>query len=421
MLVGLFVFDLAVCPGIYAQTATFSEVLPLNGVSDDILSLHDMTADGSVIVGANKSAAAGNVTSVIWERPAPLDCNRDADGVCTTLFIDHISGDGAYFTGLNSTGALGFRWTPSGGPEFLVPPGPDNPFDYVVPNFISHDGSVVVGATFQGGLVRAFRWTQATGLTDLGGAPGEGTVPHGASADGSVIVGYRDAGTGRRAFRWTATDGMTTLDLGADFFSEAAAISADGKVIAGFGDIPGQSGSGFVWTADDGAESIPFPLELSGTQQPMAVSNEGVVYGTLFIANAGGQVVFVWDELHGTRLLRDELLAQGAQDASGWILESITAASDDCQTLVGDGHAFQSGPSRTWLATLAAPSHRGDVNCDGRIDGADVGAFVTAILSPADYLAMHPECEIQTADTNADSVVDSFDIESFLSLVLDAD
>lgn len=280
---------------------------------------------------------------------------------------------------------------------------------------------MAVGATFQAGRIRAFRWTAATGVVDIGGNPGGDILANAASSDGSVIVGSVNTGSGRRPFRWSMGAGMETIDLGGEVFSEATAVSPDGRVIAGYGDVPGQGGSGFIWTAADGVRSLPLPVGVTGTQQPAAVSRDGdIVFGTIFLSGAGNQVAFVWDDLHGSRLLRDILIEQGAATVTGWTLNTISAISDDGLTLTGGGMALANAPTAPWLATIAAPAKRGDTNCDGSIDGSDIDAFVTAVLSAAGYAASYPDCDILTADANRDGNADLADIEMFRSLLLAA-
>ncbi|HPF40919.1 MAG TPA: dockerin type I domain-containing protein [Phycisphaerae bacterium] len=403
-----------------AQTATFAPVQPLSGDPNDILSLNDMTSDGAVLIGVNKTFSPPGAPSVILARPADLDCIRDSDMTCVSLQIQNISGDGVYFSGWDASDGGGFRWRPGAPRELLLPLGPVNPYDHIVPTFLSQDGAVAVGTTFQAGLTRAFRWTQETGVVDLGDAPGVESVAYAASSDGAVIVGSRNSGTGRRAFRWSAEDGVTLIDLGTDVFSEATAISADGRIVAGVGDLGMAGGSGFIWSADAGARSIPFPSGVSGLQQPAAVSTRGdIVVGTLFPEGGGAQVAFVWDDLHGTRLLRDVLLTQGAANVDGWSLSAVRAASDDALTLTGVGDDPETQISMTWLAELAPLARRGDVNCDGAIDGADIAAFSTAILSPAAYATQFPSCEILTADINRDASVDTLDIPDMVAALID--
>jgi probable HAF family extracellular repeat protein len=100
---------------------------------------------------------------------------------------------------------------------------------------VSADGSVVVGwADNAKGRQRAFRWTAARGMEDLGTLGGDSSWALGVSADGSVVVGWAANAAGyRRAFRWTAARGMEDLGtLGGDE-SEALGVSADGSVVVG--------------------------------------------------------------------------------------------------------------------------------------------------------------------------------------------
>ena len=61
---------------------------------------------------------------------------------------------------------------------------------------------------------------------------------------------------------------------------------------------------------------------------------------------------------------------------------------------------------------------RGDLNCDGRIDGRDVQPFVLSLIDPAAYAAAYPECDIIAADLNCDTAIDSLDVPPFVGLAL---
>jgi probable HAF family extracellular repeat protein len=115
-------------------------------------------------------------------------------------------------------------------------------------NGISGDGSTVVGASGDNttSIIRrkAFRWTEADGIQDLGDLPtgAEDAEAKAANFDGSVIVGWSEGedaiGNYAEAFRWTPTGGMEPLGLlfpDLEIFREsrANAVSDDGSVIVG--------------------------------------------------------------------------------------------------------------------------------------------------------------------------------------------
>jgi hypothetical protein len=154
-----------------------------------------------------------------------------------------VNPDGSVVVGGSSLTTAGasvyqaFRWTQALGLTNLGSIAPDG---YSVAHGTSDDGTVVVGMTSVPGTTgpyneyRAFRWilsNPATGAgttTDLGPATTEAMA---VSGDGSVIVGH---GAGARAFRWTQAGGVVDLGvLPGHSHSMATAVSADGKVVVG--------------------------------------------------------------------------------------------------------------------------------------------------------------------------------------------
>ena len=57
----------------------------------------------------------------------------------------------------------------------------------------------------------------------------------------------------------------------------------------------------------------------------------------------------------------------------------------------------------------------GDMNCDGLLDGLDVGPFVLAILDPAAYEQAYPDCNVRNADVNDDDEIDILDVQPFVA------
>lgn len=61
----------------------------------------------------------------------------------------------------------------------------------------------------------------------------------------------------------------------------------------------------------------------------------------------------------------------------------------------------------------------GDANCDGVLDVFDINPFVALLLDPADYASQYPGCDGATfCDMNTDGAVDVFDINPFVDALL---
>jgi probable HAF family extracellular repeat protein len=124
---------------------------------------------------------------------------------------------------------------------------------------VSADGSVVVGwAENAAWWRRAFRWTAARGMQDLGTLPGGCcSSASGVSADGSVVVGMALNAAGKwRAFRWTAARGMQNLGTPSGDWSEAFGVSADGSVVVGKALNAAGQERAFRWTAARGMQDL---------------------------------------------------------------------------------------------------------------------------------------------------------------------
>ena len=100
---------------------------------------------------------------------------------------------------------------------------------------VSSNGSVLVGySSNPSGSYRAFRWTAATGMRDLGDFGYTYAAAYGVSGDGSIVVGEAwNASFEQRAFRWTAGGGLQDLGTLGGSYAVAADISANGLVVVG--------------------------------------------------------------------------------------------------------------------------------------------------------------------------------------------
>jgi probable HAF family extracellular repeat protein len=200
------------------------------------------------------------------------------------------------------------------------------------------DGSIITGfsdATPSG--PRAFRWTAAGGMVDIGVMPsGSVSQPYSMSGGGNTIVGSGNGVGGARAFRWTNTGGMVNLGaLPTGVESGARAVSGNAKVIVGYSD-------------------------------------------TFF-----GLRATIWPPAAPVTSISDFLAVYGA-NLSNWTLLNANGVSTDGLTVVGTGTG--PGGQRGWVAHL--PVLPCDANCDGStspplLNMSDYICFITRFAAGA--------------------------------------
>jgi uncharacterized membrane protein len=201
-----------------------------------------VSADGTVVVGAGKSADSvwhavkwtQSGIELIPEPSAPWAGRSEAYGV---------SGDGAVITGMGTTASteLGFRWTAAGGTELLTQPPAGSTLDRSWANGVSDDGKTIVGRMNIDGnpLYQACAWRSST--------PGGALTPSllsslyseafSVSADGSVAVGY--IYTEACCWRWNEIAGewgppQFLGTLVGTVGSMALDVDAEGRVVVGY-------------------------------------------------------------------------------------------------------------------------------------------------------------------------------------------
>jgi probable HAF family extracellular repeat protein len=343
------------------------------------------------------------------------------------------SADGGVMAGLgwiNGGAAHAFRWTQAGGMIDLGAAGGGSSRA----NGISPDGNVVVGwdedsstgqrraAIFSGGTInvigtngeaydaskdgsvvvgyengRLFRWTQATGMVDLGQLPNSDPVwdfaiGESCSADGNTIVGSNGNGffgTPYRAFVWRAGLGMTDLrtllvSLGATqaaswVLSDATSISADGRTICGVGydanfiaqswiaTLPELTGTSFC--SGDGSLATACPCANSGTIG-RGCENSAYTGGSHLYASgttAPDKLVFTaTDERPGVLSI---FLQGDASDAAGTAFgDGVRCVSGNLKRLYAknaDDAGTTSAPAATDLKVSAQSALLGDTILPG--------------------------------------------------------
>ena len=203
----------------------------------------DVSADGNTVVGGN------DLGGYIWTpNLGALAIGSISSGGGSTA--NAVSADGlvvAGFAGNDVGRPEAIRWSENTGMTGLGTLTGDN-FDISRAMGISADGTTIVGISDSTSIdEEAFRWTLETGMVGLGDLAGgdDFSSANDVSADGSIIVGSSETDEGLRAFIWTETTGMLNLenllaDVGFDLsqwqsLNSATGISDDGRFIVGTG------------------------------------------------------------------------------------------------------------------------------------------------------------------------------------------
>ncbi|MBS7559815.1 HAF repeat-containing protein [Pseudomonas sp. RC4D1] len=213
--------------------------------------------------------------------------------------------------------------------------------DYAFAHAISADGNVVVGKAATPDSIHAFKHSDATGMIDLGTLGGAASSANGVSADGAVVVGDSLNLQGNmRAFKHTEATGMVdlgTLNASNSGKSYASAVSGDGRVVVGQADIDTVSGIQHAFKHTDASGMVD--LGTLGGESSLALG-----------VSADGQVVVGSSEtITGATQAFKHTDANGMVELASWGGNSSAyAASADGSVIVGsaitaqgDSHAFR--------------------------------------------------------------------------------
>jgi probable HAF family extracellular repeat protein len=286
----------------------------------------EISADGLVAVG-NGLFPDPSGTPYRWTL-TPSGLTMEALAIVGFSPLSAVDGDGSLIVGTNALGA--FRWTDAGGIQSLGVP-------FSLATGVSTDGAVVVGSS--GG--EAFQWTEWLGFQPLGFLRGD--VSSGATAvagDGGVVVGWSrgssptpGGGIPLRAFRWTPAVGMRDLGglPGQEGAGQALGISSGGDVIVGqFAD------EAFRWSEAEGMLGLGF---LPGGTRSLAtdVSRDGSRVVGWGQEGKSNRSAFLWTPEAGMRSLDDVLGVDEGLDLGGLHLTRALSISDDGQVITGMG------------------------------------------------------------------------------------
>ena len=171
-----------------------------------------------------------------------------------------------------------FRWSQATGMRDL---GAAGQADAVVID-INNRGQVVGRASFPGtGMpeTHGFFWSAQTGIIDIG-ALGEFSVPT-AMNDAGSIVGYGGRGpSGILAFRWTRATGISDLGSLPDEFTWATAINRAGQITGASPFVAGGQAHPFLWEPGRGLLDLGTGTAARGAGTE--VNEHGMVIGYLF-------------------------------------------------------------------------------------------------------------------------------------------
>ncbi|QDU55597.1 PEP-CTERM sorting domain-containing protein [Aeoliella mucimassa] len=413
---------------------------------------YDVSANGNVVTGQAAmadSAGAITTTAFAWsEATGMISLGLLPNGAPGSSTGRGVSADGNYIVGDSASrddfglhGQEAFRWSLGSGVEGLghLHEG----YATSEARATSRNGEVVVGVddfyppSFApipiGYFQRAFRYTDASGMQDLGTLPAYTTDSASeavdVSADGNVIVGnaFRSPYSATDAihfdqaqpFLWTEETGMQGLgNPGRAVIAIyptpnqqtiANAVSADGKIVVGvdrlywedltlppWPAVPAPFDQAVMWTEESGWRDLrPFRMapgpEFVGSEAVDVSAETGAIIGQAYLTSVDAtsssawlegdldelgrtQVPFIWDETHGMRPLARVLAGDYGLDFEGWRLNQATAISDDGTTIVGVG-VNPDGVEEAWRAVMYRTTRAGDTDFDGDVDQLDVAAL----------------------------------------------
>lgn len=205
-----------------------------------------------------------------------------------------------------------------------------------------NESGTIVGSSAQAGATeadRAFRWTEAGGIEDLGTLPGfdRFSGARGINDLGDIVGISTGFNPGTRAVLWPTTGGVVDLGPGG-----ALDINNNGAIIGTL-----QAGAG-GWYLENGQQTFLPNLSglLDGFTGPRALNDHGQVVGASTDVTVNFQLFdagFIWDETNGLQDLNDLI-----PEDSGWFLGTAYDINNAGQ-IVGSG--FYEGRTVGYLLT----------------------------------------------------------------------
>ncbi|MDB4899855.1 MAG: Extracellular, partial [Gemmatimonadetes bacterium] len=272
-----------------------------------------------------------------------------------------------------------FLWSSAGGIQELGAL-PDLPHSAAA---AINAAGVVVGSSWKldSTITHAFRWTTSGGMTDLGVLPSSTSSSASAVNGAGIAVGTSGASAStQHAVLWSVSGAIRDLGtLPGDFSSSASGIDDAGRVV-GVSWSPVGSRA-FIWTEADGMHTIPGLL--LGYSDARGVNAAGVVVG-VDDSNGAGDIIglrpFAWTAASGRRelpLVKGDSygLATAVDDQGDVLGTSLLACSYSCD-FSGDGltHSLiwtAGGDVVDLTAMLGAGAYSAAIGPGGEVVGVD--------------------------------------------------
>jgi hypothetical protein len=230
------------------------------------------------------------------------------------------------------------------------------------------------------------------------------------AAGGFDLRAYRDTGSG-----WVSAYSFSEAS---NWFGYGVAVSGDGKTLF---DVA-HNYNGYlkltyrVIDLVSGTELAKITTQGAGTFQD-SVARAQISYDGSVMASAswGSQ-----DNAHPEVQVFDRTLKViGSIDTPGSPFD-LDLSRDGRYVAVGCKHVHANtygngGDAYAFL--VATPYPKGDMNCDGVLDGGDIDPFFLALQDPQLWQQQNPGCPLSNGDINGDGAVDGGDIDPFFALL----
>jgi len=361
-----------------AASAQYVNVTVLDGVANT----RDMSPDGRYVVGDLGGGGGGYLldrkTGEMTILPAP-GMNAVAvsdDGTVVIGDIPDPEGIGSNVAAIWTQASN--EWVSLGAlPNALGCPSRSDAYE------LSADGTVAVGLSWDGCSGRAFRWTEATGMVEMGVLGSGGNRASTVSADGSLLGGFAQGSFSRTPTVWDGSGAGALLDPpDGDVVGEVRGMSDDGTILVGNWDS-----KAFKLVEGEPIELFSGPIA-AWVGNAMDVADDDTIVGfdsfstnrRAWIRPNGGPAVDMVNYLVGL----------GADPPVQMEVAHTLSANGN----VIAGLTFFSTPA--WIVDLCVP----DLNGNGAVDFADILEIIGA-WGP---------CSGCAADLNGNGAVDFADI-----------